>query len=702
MASFFQKGLSDYLSGLWQPIIRPPRDEYTIHDLGPEKWSLNGKYEFEREDLRLRSPRGLVLECSHWRPVAGVYNAGCQPSRLPCVVYLHTSMGSRREPYEDDQLILTALLVRGITVFAFDQSGSGLSGGEYISVGHYEEGDLRVVIEHLRDSSAVDEIGLWGRSMGAITAINRLRQDMKIGAAVIDSPFTNLRIVGEEMAANGTHVTIPKALISRVYDRIAEEIQSRAKFDANKIIPINHARFINCPALIVAAEADTVVLPYHAQEMHDAWKCQEKDLVYFQGDHWDRRPIWLCEEASDFLERHLVLKHLKRRMEEEKALAEARAKAEAEAKQKAEAEEARRQAEETKKKAEAAAAKAKAEAKRKAASQAKAAKAAAQAAAAGEEKAVAGAAQEQTAGASPKAAATRKQVTVPKGQPVPASKGDAQVNPTTAPAATTGNAEAKAKAKPAAKPRVKAKAKATEATEVANAVEAKSAAKPVRKKEVASAAAPAKDVGKEASPTAGETAVGKAPTESATPTPEAVPSAAEATAGSEEAAAPPLGAFAEVATATTESDSAAALAAGAAATLEGTPVEGEEDGQAKKEACSTEPECAHDSRVAEESPEKAHEHTELNTPSSQPEAMSEKTNAEVEAEEIGAMWAKLNAQADEDAAEEEERRRKQRLPPAGSGGGACRPAMTSLLSSCCVGPSARMGDVEGHEPCEFS
>lgn len=356
----FRKGLSETYASLWKSVVRPPRDVYTLEDLGPSRWLLAGKYRIERTDLRLKNKRGLTLECSHFVPLSGVFLSGCEPSKLACVVYLHHSQGSRldvcREP------IVGALLTKGMTVFAFDQSGSGLSGGEFVSVGHFEEKDLQVVLEHLRKSGRVGEIGLWGRSLGAITAINRLRRDPSITVAVIDSPFTNLRIVGDELAMGGVHIKIPRAIWSLVYEHIRKEIQSHVGIDAQTIIPIEHASKIRCPVMFGAATGDTVVLPYHAQEMHDAWGCEEgnKLLSFFDGDHWDDRPEWFYDDASDFLERHLVIKPmlLERKAAEEKARAEAeKATAEAEA-----AEKRMRAIVEARKKAEA---KKKAEAERK-------------------------------------------------------------------------------------------------------------------------------------------------------------------------------------------------------------------------------------------------------------------------------------------------------------------------------------------------
>ena len=48
--------------------------------------------------------------------------------------------------------------------------GSGLSDGDWVTLGANEVDDLEVVIKHLRAHKGTSTVGLWGRSMGAVTA----------------------------------------------------------------------------------------------------------------------------------------------------------------------------------------------------------------------------------------------------------------------------------------------------------------------------------------------------------------------------------------------------------------------------------------------------------------------------------------------------------------------------------------------------
>lgn len=84
------------------------------------------------------------------------------------------------------------LLPQNITVFCFDFSGCGKSQGEWVTLGYKEKDDLDIVIDYLRHTSKVGLLGLWGRSMGAVTSIFHTSNDTSIAGMVLDSPFSNL------------------------------------------------------------------------------------------------------------------------------------------------------------------------------------------------------------------------------------------------------------------------------------------------------------------------------------------------------------------------------------------------------------------------------------------------------------------------------------------------------------------------------
>lgn len=291
-------GLGETYAALWKMVIRPPRASYVVDDLGPAKFLVNDR-PHHRVDLQLKNDRGLTLECSHFRPER--FEPGY---KRPCVVYCHANCSSRMEALAS----LRSLLERDIMVFCMDFSGSGWSDGEFISVGHWEQQDLRIVIAHLRTLSFVSSIALWGRSMGAVTAILRVAEDPTIAACVLDSPFTSIRTLAKELVAS-KRITMPSFLTEFAFQIVRAEVQARAMFDMDTVSAIDVAPHVAVPALFAVASDDNFVQNHHGEALVKAWGCSDSTIVRFSGHHNSMRPHWFLDAAASFLEKRLQRAH---------------------------------------------------------------------------------------------------------------------------------------------------------------------------------------------------------------------------------------------------------------------------------------------------------------------------------------------------------------------------------------------------------
>lgn len=56
------------------------------------------------------------------------------------------------------------------------------------------------MIDYLRKTNTVSLIGLWGRSMGAVTSLMYSDSDPSIAGMVLDSPFSNMEVLAKELA----------------------------------------------------------------------------------------------------------------------------------------------------------------------------------------------------------------------------------------------------------------------------------------------------------------------------------------------------------------------------------------------------------------------------------------------------------------------------------------------------------------------
>lgn len=201
---------------LWKAIIRPPRSQYVIKDLGPYEHTQQG-LQVVRTDLEIKGARGHTMQCSHFEPEESLRDF----DTMPCVIYMHGNSSCRAEALNMIQYILS----QNMTLFCFDFVGCGKSEGEYVSLGWYERDDLRVIIDHLRKERKVSSVGLWGRSMGAATALMHGKRDPTIAGMVLDSSFADLKQLVHELAATAS---IPKLLVQSALALVKASVESRA------------------------------------------------------------------------------------------------------------------------------------------------------------------------------------------------------------------------------------------------------------------------------------------------------------------------------------------------------------------------------------------------------------------------------------------------------------------------------------------
>lgn len=113
-----------------------------------------------REDFDILNDDGFNLKCHLFFPES----LGDRKTNL--VVFLHTRGGNALE----GKFLLSALLP-SVAVLLFNFAGSGISEGEYISLGMNETRDFKLVLQKAKETIGVNKVCLWGRSMGAVTSI---------------------------------------------------------------------------------------------------------------------------------------------------------------------------------------------------------------------------------------------------------------------------------------------------------------------------------------------------------------------------------------------------------------------------------------------------------------------------------------------------------------------------------------------------
>ncbi|QCD79898.1 uncharacterized protein LOC114177668 isoform X4 [Vigna unguiculata] len=275
-------------------IIRPPRAEYDPKsDLLEQEFMLRGKW-YQRKDVEIKNSRGDVLQCSHYMPIVSP-----EGKPLPCVIYCHGNSGCRADASEAAIILLPS----NITVFTLDFSGSGISGGEHVTLGWNEKDDLKAVVNYLRDDGNVSLIGLWGRSMGAVTSLMYGAEDPSIAGMVLDSPFSDLVDLMMELV-DTYKIRLPKFTVKFAIQYMRRAIQKKAKFDIMDLNTIKVAKSCFVPALLGHAIEDDFIQPHHSDRIFEAYM-GDKNIIKFEGDHNSPRPQFYFDSINIFF--HNVL-----------------------------------------------------------------------------------------------------------------------------------------------------------------------------------------------------------------------------------------------------------------------------------------------------------------------------------------------------------------------------------------------------------
>ncbi|XP_068642743.1 uncharacterized protein [Aristolochia californica] len=270
-------------------VIRPPRAEYNPDQyLWEKEFSLAGR-KYQRQDLELQNASGHTLKCSHYVPSHFPEN-----TPLPCVIYCHGNSGCRADANEAAVILLPS----NITLFALDFSGSGLSGGDYVSLGWHEKDDLKVVVSYLRSTQKISCIGLWGRSMGAVTSLLYGVEDPSIAGIVLDSAFSNLFDLMMELV-DVYKIRLPKFTVKMAVQYMRRVIQKRAKFDIMDLNCLQVAPKTFIPALFGHATKDIFIQPHHTELIFKSY-AGDKNFIKFDGDHNSPRPQFYYDSVSIF------------------------------------------------------------------------------------------------------------------------------------------------------------------------------------------------------------------------------------------------------------------------------------------------------------------------------------------------------------------------------------------------------------------
>eukprot|EP00419_Tripos_fusus_P033614 CAMPEP_0172784580 /NCGR_PEP_ID=MMETSP1074-20121228/205013_1 /TAXON_ID=2916 /ORGANISM="Ceratium fusus, Strain PA161109" /LENGTH=344 /DNA_ID=CAMNT_0013621583 /DNA_START=557 /DNA_END=1592 /DNA_ORIENTATION=+ len=196
---------------------------------------------------------------------------------------------------------LKPVLGQGLSLLAFDFAGCGHSDGDVITLGYLEKEDLAAVVTYLR-ANDVSSIALWGRSMGAATALLYGSRDPGIKAMVLDSPFASLQQLVREVVDRAPVRFKPNVAVNAVLRLVRATILRKTGMDIMRLRPAENVSDCAMPAVFLVGSEDTFIPPHHTEAIFKQY-AGEKRLITVDGGHNSMRPTFAMEAAVAVLKR---------------------------------------------------------------------------------------------------------------------------------------------------------------------------------------------------------------------------------------------------------------------------------------------------------------------------------------------------------------------------------------------------------------
>lgn len=168
----------------------------------------------------------------------------------------------------------------GYDALMVDFHGSGGSGGSSTSLGYHEATDVLGAVKFARENLGESEPILYGVSMGAVSVLRAVRiGDIAPRALVLEAPFDRmLSTVGHRFNSMGLPA-LPGAHLLVFWGGL---LSGHSGFAHN---PVDYARAVTCPTLLMVGERDARVSETEAKSMLTALAGKKEFRVFSGAGH---------------------------------------------------------------------------------------------------------------------------------------------------------------------------------------------------------------------------------------------------------------------------------------------------------------------------------------------------------------------------------------------------------------------------------
>jgi alpha-beta hydrolase superfamily lysophospholipase len=170
------------------------------------------------------------------------------------IVYLHGVADNRGSASN----VIRRYAPKGFDVIAYDSRAHGDSEGSNCTYGYFEKDDLRRIVGEIEEGPII----LLGNSLGAAIAIQAAAGHPRISAVIAVETFSDLRTIGRERAP----IILTNGMIARAFE-LAETLGA---FDVDAVSPVQAAKNVRVPVLLIHGTADRDTLTSHSERVMSA------------------------------------------------------------------------------------------------------------------------------------------------------------------------------------------------------------------------------------------------------------------------------------------------------------------------------------------------------------------------------------------------------------------------------------------------
>jgi len=173
-----------------------------------------------------------------------------------------------------DILPVLSFLNEEYNLFLFDFRYFGESEGKYSTAGAKETEDLSAAVNFLK-SRGVDEVGVWGFSLGGAVALMAAPDHPEIKAIISESSYARLDLLTPELYRIPI-LKYPLAKLTGLWGKLLLGI------NAKEVSPAGSAGKLDIPILIIHSRNDNVIPFENAILIQEALKNNPKAEFWFQ------------------------------------------------------------------------------------------------------------------------------------------------------------------------------------------------------------------------------------------------------------------------------------------------------------------------------------------------------------------------------------------------------------------------------------